>query len=280
MKTSDRKILYGLAAVVVLAGFWFLILSPKRGELGELDSKVAAAQAATTQNEQLAALAEQSKESYKADYQEMVVLGKAVPGDDDVSSLLEQVNGLAERSDVEFNSLVLAADGAADATAAAVTPPPVVTAPPTGDGSATPAATGVPATPTAVPATEAAAATLPLGAAVGSAGLPAMPYDLSFTGEFFDIADFMAGLDGFVRVEEKGGVGVDGRLLTVDGFSLAPDEGSGGFPHLQANLHVTSYISPPDQGLTGGATPTAPAAAVPASTTTAPPLATSQVPTP
>ena len=60
---------------------------------------------------------------------------------------------------------------------------------------------------------------LPLGAAVGSAGLPTMPYDLTFTGDFFDIADFMAGLDAMVKVDGKG-IGVDGRLLTIDGFSL------------------------------------------------------------
>ncbi|MGH2951055.1 MAG: hypothetical protein ACRDKX_03320, partial [Solirubrobacterales bacterium] len=124
------------------------------------------------------------------------------------------------------------------------------------------------------PATEAAAAVLPIGSTVGPAGLPVMPYDLDFRGSFFDIADFMAGLDGLVRLKGDG-VGVDGRLLTVDGFTLSGDQRTG-FPFLEADLHVTTYVAPADQGLTAGATPQAPATATtpatptPASTTTTP----------
>ena len=73
--------------------------------------------------------------------------------------------------------------------------PPLATPPPE-EGA--PPAEGAPAA-TTVPATESAAAVLPLGAAVGLAGLPTMPYDLIFTGDFFDIADFMAGLDRMVK---------------------------------------------------------------------------------
>ena len=41
-------------------------------------------------------------------------------------------------------------------------------------------------------ATEASAATLPLGATVGPAGLAVMPFALTFSGDFFEIADFLA----------------------------------------------------------------------------------------
>ena len=46
--------------------------------------------------------------------------------------------------------------------------------------------------------------------------------------------------------------------MTLNGFALSAD-GEGGFPHLNANFSVTTYVMPPGQGLTAGATPTAPA---------------------
>ena len=67
-----------------------------------------------------------------------------------------------------------------------------------------------------------AASTLPLGAAIGPAGLAVMPYELTFTGDFFRVADFIEGLDSLVETTNAK-VGVDGRLITIDGFSLDAD---------------------------------------------------------
>ena len=73
----------------------------------------------------------------------------------------------------------------------------------------------------AMPATEATAAVLPLGATVGAAGLPLIPYDFKFLGDFFDFADFFGDLDAQVKVTDDGsGPTVHGRLLTIDGFAL------------------------------------------------------------
>ena len=40
---------------------------------------------------------------------------------------------------------------------------------------------------------------LPLGATVGAAGLPLMPYDFNYLGSFFDFADFFGDLDARSR---------------------------------------------------------------------------------
>jgi Tfp pilus assembly protein PilO len=271
VKASDRRILFGLLGLVAVVAFYLLVISPKRAELSDLKSEVEAAEAAAVEQEQIAATAEQAKGTYRADYQDLVLLGKAVPGDDDVSSLLDQVNSLAGGSGISFNSLKLA-PGSGESAAAAPTAAPTP-APESGEPAPSTDATAVPAAEGAAPATEAAAAVLPLGATVGSAGLPTMPYDLTFTGGFFDIADFMAGLDSMVEVSAKG-LGIEGRLLTVDGFSLLPSEN--GFPELDASLHVTSFVTPADQGLTGGASPATPAATTPTSPGDVPaaPLAT------
>ena len=69
---------------------------------------------------------------------------------------------------------------------------------------------------------------MPLGATVGPAGLAVMPYTLTFTGNFFHVADFIKGLDSLVKTQNEK-VAVDGRLLTVNGFSLAGGA-EGGIP--------------------------------------------------
>ena len=62
---------------------------------------------------------------------------------------------------------------------------------------------------------------------MGPAGLPVMPYSLKFTGDFFQIANFLESLDEMVHMPH-GEVDVTGRLLTVDGFALAARGERGG----------------------------------------------------
>ena len=61
---------------------------------------------------------------------------------------------------------------------------------------------------------------------------------------------------------------VTGRLITINGFGLAADPNVG-FPMLEASFTVTTYLVPPGQGITGGASPSSPEplAAEPVSTT-------------
>jgi hypothetical protein len=63
-------------------------------------------------------------------------------------------------------------------------------------------------------------------------------------------------------------VAVNGRLITVNSFSLSPSP-DGGFDKLSASFSVTTYLTPPEQGVTAGATPAGPATATatPASAT-------------
>ena len=96
---------------------------------------------------------------------------------------------------------------------------------------------------------------MPLGASVGPAGLAVMPYTLTFNGDFFKIADFIKGLDALVETTNEK-VAVNGRLITVDGFSLSARR-RGLLPALEATFSVTTYLTPPGQGLTAGASPQA-----------------------
>jgi hypothetical protein len=248
--SATNKAVVGMALVVAVAvAFWMLALGPKRDEAAKLGDEVKQADASLARHRAEVADAEAARDQFPANYRKLVVLGKAAPGGDDTASLLVQINRIATHSKVRFANFELSKEGSGEAAG----------------GEATTASTpsGKP-----VSATEAAAALLPLGAKVGPAGLGVMPYTLTFAGDFFEIADFIKGLDGLVKTSGEE-VTVDGRLLTIDGFSLEADPELD-FPALQATFAVTTYLTPPGEGVTGGADPASPAGveAAPAATKT------------
>jgi Tfp pilus assembly protein PilO len=280
MKTSDRQILAGIGLVGLVAVFWFFAMAPKREEASKLNDQVTELRATVEQTEADATAGKDAQKDFPTNYRRLVALGKAVPADADTPSLLRQLQGLSERSNVDFRSISLESSGGG--TTAAAPAPATTTPPPEGDSTTDSASTDTTATDastgttTAAPASEASAALLPIGATVGVAGLPVMPYTLEFEGGFFDIADFFGRLDGMVRADNKK-VAVTGRLLTINGFELAP--GASGFPSLTATVATTSYLTPSDQGLAAGASPGGPAPATDAAAT-APPADTSSTAVP
>lgn len=249
MSPSNRLIVSILLVAGLAIAFWTLALSPKREEASELSAEASQLRVALGEAQATAVQAAAAKRAFPADYRQLVVLGQAAPEGDETSSLLVELNGIAEQSKVGFNSIQLESSGESSAPA-----PASVEAAPTAPTAGAPGS--VPAAST-VPPTEAAASLLPLGASVGPAGLGVMPYSLSFSGNFFEIANFIKHLDSLVHTNNQN-VAVDGRLVTVDGFALNADP-EREFPHLEANFAVTTYIVPPEQGLTAGASPTAPA---------------------
>jgi Tfp pilus assembly protein PilO len=233
LSSSNLTIVSVLALVVLGIAFYSMALSPKREEASKLEAQVEQVKSSLAGHRSEIAAGEEARDKFPSEYQRLVVLGKAIPGDDDTASLLVQVNHIADKAGVRFSNLVLSADGSAE-TSEMATPAPEV--------SDTP-----------VSATEVAAATMPLGATVGPAGLGVMPYTLTFDGGFFQIADFIKGLDKMVKTQKEE-VAVDGRLLTINGFSLeaAP---KAEFPALQATFSVTTYLTPPGEDLAGDASP-------------------------
>lgn len=263
MSSTNRLIVAILVIGALAVGFWVLLLGPKREQAAELSQTVDSLETGLVQAQNEVAVAEEAKRAFPEDYRQLVSLGEAVPEGDETSSLLVELSAIAQRSKVRFEGLQLNSQGGGEEVAPP--PAPVETAPPAGSSSG-----AVPAAAT-VPPTEAAAALLPLGASIGPAGLAVMPYTLTFSGDFFQVADFIAGIDRLIETEEAK-VGVEGRLVTIDGFSLsagAESEGGG----LDASFVVTTFVTPPEQGVTAGATPTEPAPAAPASSPESEPAA-------
>ena len=236
MTARDRTVITVIAALVLVAAAWFLLLAPVRKDAKALDGQITTAQSRLTAAQAVVTQGEAAKSAYRADYAAVSRLGKAVPADDDVPSLVVQLESAADRSRVDFRSIELSTAGAAAAAAPAAAPPPTGTT-----GATGPAAPVAPAG--QVPATQAAASALPPGAAVGAAGFPTMPFDFAFTGSFFKLQDFLARLDRFTQVEGED-ITVRGRLLTVDGFSLSAS--AKGFPSMLASVHATAYLLPSD----------------------------------
>jgi len=241
--SSTNGLIVGMVAFALLAFlFWTMMLAPKRDEADELGVQAKTLETSLATHESEISQALEARDSYAEDYRDLVVLGKAVPGDDDTASFLVQLTRIANGAGVEFRNLKLASAA----------------------GESAPEETTAPAVEGASP-TEVAAATLPLGAKIGAAGLAVMPYELAFEGNFFSIADFIHGLDSLVRTENEK-VAVTGRLITINGFALKGDTGKG-FPALEGSFSVTTYLTPPTQGVTGGAAPSTPAEATQVSAT-------------
>jgi type IV pilus assembly protein PilO len=108
----------------------------------------------------------------------------------------------------------------------------------------------------------------PQAAAVRT-GYTALPINLSFEGNYYDLTDFLFRIRNLVTVRD-GKLEANGRLFTLD--SLSMEEGPGGFPEIAASLTLTAYYFSTTPPAAAPAAPAAPGATdtTGATTTTAP----------
>jgi len=224
MTRRDRTILLVLAGAALLAAFWFLALQPKRTQSADVATEITVQQERLQTAQVTVAQGLKAKADYPRDYATVAQLGTAVPADDDLASLLVQLDGASKSAHVGFDSLVRA--NGTDSAASS----------PSGSAGATAGA--------------ASSASLPPGAIVGTAGLATLPFTFEFTGSFFDLQRFVGDLQRFVTADGDK-VAVRGRLLTVDGISLVP--GDKDLSKIEAKLVATAYLSP-DAGKASAAT--------------------------
>jgi hypothetical protein len=268
-----------LALVAVLAGGWFMLVAPKRAETTAVAAKIAQAETRRVAAEAVLANAERLRADAKRDAAVVKRLSKAVPKDDDVGALIRQLDAIARANKIDFRAMKLVSSG---------TPPPAPATAPVGpEGKAAKGAEGEkpagekpagekPAGEKAAAGTEAGASTAPVaatvaqpppGAAVGPAGLLTVPFSFTFDGGYLEMQRFLGAIDDLAK-NEKGQITVRGRLITVDGFSLAA--GRDGFPSVKALVSATAYLAP---DAPAAATPPAAGAPVPAAPATGAPAA-------
>jgi hypothetical protein len=233
--TARKPLIIGvLAAVAAVAAYWMLALSPKREEAARLGDEVAQVEQQLTEAQARLAEYRRAKDSYRSSYAKVARLGKAVPEDDDVRSLVVQLESAAHSTGVDFRSIHIGGD--------AVGSPAAV------DGEA-----GTGEAP-------------PPGATVGEAGFMTMPFSFAFRGKYLKLSDFMSELERFVSVRNDR-IDVTGRLLVLE--SLSFETGPQGFPNIDAKIGATTYVLPSTEGLTAGGTPEGPGGAAPDSTSAA-----------
>jgi Tfp pilus assembly protein PilO len=250
--------------LVIVGAFWFLLIGPRHKKYSAAATAASTAQSRKATAQETVAKALVAKKNYPADYSQLAQLGKAVPVEDEVPSLVYQLSNTSDANNIDFRSIKLtaAAGSAAPAAPAAAAAPAPTSTTDTTSTSTTPTS----GTAAAPPATSIAASTLPPGAAIGSAGFPTMPFQFTFDGSFFDMSSFLRDVDRFI-VSNKQELAVRGRLLSIDGFALTSSRH--GFPDVSASINATAFLLPADEGLTNGATPTAPSAtAAPGSSST------------
>jgi hypothetical protein len=225
MTRTNKILLAVVVAVGATCAFYFLALAPKREEIARLDADVAAKVDEVEQARATLATYEQAKASYKSNYATLARLGKALPPDDDVRSLLVQLESAADRSGVDFAKIELGSSG-----------------------------TGAPSAPAESTAAAGELAPPPGTVPVAGGALSAMPFNFTFTGGFFDLSTFFARLEHFVTINNKR-LDATGRLLRLESVQIMP--APTGFPNMQAQIAAATYVVPPVQGVPGAATPDA-----------------------
>lgn len=248
MSEQRRLIASAVAVVAAIAAGWFLLVAPKREQISAVQEQVAQAESRRDGAVATLAAAERARAEYRRDAGAFTGVLKAVPTDDDVGPLIKQLDAIARANKIDFRSAKLVAGTA--------TPAPAPAAPPAAEGEKE----DKEATDETAPPTAPVAATVaqpPPGAVVGPAGLLTLPFSFTFDGGYREMQRFLKAVHALAR-SERGRLRVKGRLMTIDGFSLAA--GRDGFPKLTALVSATAYVMP-DVAATPGPAALPPAAA-------------------
>jgi hypothetical protein len=302
----DRKIVIALLPLLLIGIYWFLILSPKRKEATKLATQVTKAQQARDAAVSQANSLEQAKANFASEYSEMVSLGKAIPTQVDMPSLIVQLDSAAHGTGIQFGNISVGARVAA-APAAATTSAPATAPTTTPSTTPTPNVAAGGATATTGLGKDAEAANNQAAAsnaqAVQESGLSADDTSTSTSSKagglpvgggttvnpsVIPAGQPVPGLDTVPLTFTFGGkfgnlanffhrlkrfvhvannkISVDGRLITIN--SLKFTSTAANFPDIEADVTATVYLSPQDGGTTAGATSTGPATTTPGATTT------------
>jgi hypothetical protein len=252
MTTRDRLVVTVVAVVALLGAAWMLVVSPQRKQAAKLQAQVNAASSQLAGAESEAANARQAQARYAAAYASVVALGKAVPPGEEVPSLIYQLAQASNEKNVDFASIQTGSGSGAGAGS--------------GAGSAAGAGAGAGSGTSAGSGTGAGSRTAAAGTAASAssaAGLNQMPFTFVFNGTFPALYKLFQGLNGFIVRTASGQLQISGRLLTIQGVKLAPATGVGSARtakgQLSGTITATAYVLPASQGLTGGASPSAPA---------------------
>ncbi len=226
MTGRDRIVVIVLGALAMLVVAWLLGVAPERKHAEAVQTKVQAARSELQAARTKLAEAEQAEKSYASDYASIVSLGQAVPAENQVPSLVYELDHASTNDHVGFESIE--AGGSGSTASSASTAAPVLTG-------------------------------------AGFQQLPfTFTFEGSYESLYKLIGRLqgftVSNSDGSVRVDGRL-LSIQGVTLTKRESSESAHASKN---DLTATVTAAAYVLPPGQSLTGGATAAAPAGASPA----------------
>jgi hypothetical protein len=238
MTTRDRTVLMLVVMLVVLAAGWLKGVSPEREKAAKIDAEVSAAQAQLSTAQSALSEAKGAQKQYTTAYASVVKLGQAVPADEEVPSLVYELDRASTERDIEFNSISI----------------PTAAGGPSGSSSAA-ATAAASAGFTQMPFTfvfrgrffslEHLLNTVQNFALASSGGV-------EVSGRLLTIQSI-----DLERKQESGESGAPSKATTAGSSAAATSAPTAG--NLTGTITATAYVLPAGQSLTGGATPAGPA---------------------
>jgi Tfp pilus assembly protein PilO len=107
MKARGREIyiIAGVIAVVIVVAWYFLLFSPTRQELSDLDDQIAADEVALTQAQQNLALLQSYEKTAPQAQVDIMRLSKMLPEDEAIPSMIVELTKTADVSGVTLSSI-------------------------------------------------------------------------------------------------------------------------------------------------------------------------------
>jgi Tfp pilus assembly protein PilO len=218
-KLKQWVALAAVAVIAIMAGGWFLVVSPKRSDAAALRSQTADKQRSNDMLvQQIAALKAQAKDRPMVQAKLAAVAAK-IPNNGALPTLIRSLNAAAADTGVELVSM-------------APTAPSALAAAPTGATTAT------------VPAAGASAPSAAAGAAVGT--LEQIGVTLNVVGSYFQVAEYLDRLENLTRAFRVT------TLAVVPGVNPVKDPASQ--PSLDTGKVLSATISGQVFQTTGGTT--------------------------
>ena len=107
MTARDRKVLVVVCVLAAIGAAWFFVIQPKRSEASKLGAQITSAQSQLDAARAQVAAGQAAQSSFASNYTTLARLGEAVPSDDNVPSLIYQVQSAAAAARVDFRNLTL-----------------------------------------------------------------------------------------------------------------------------------------------------------------------------
>jgi hypothetical protein len=231
MTARDRLVAIVVVALALLAGAWFLVIAPKRQQAQDLVGQIQVQRDALAQAQQKVTTNTNARTAYNHDYATVAVIGKAVPSDKEIPSLLYQLEKAAQNSHVSFREI--------DQGSSTLGPAPA--APTAASNAVTTANNASTATTTATTPVSASSTTnLVPGSTVG-AGVTTVPFTLKYYGNYFRMQRYLQAVQNLTTVQHNHVVAT-GRLLVIGTITLKIKT----FPQIEADITATAFEGPAD----------------------------------